>query len=145
MIRVVADTNIVLSAYFWDGLPEKLLLLARTGDCELLVTDQLITELRTVLSRDKFTRNFAAIGLNVDTLIGDYSALVKFVEPAKIPPTILDDPPDDNVLACAVGGEAQFIVSGNRHLLRFKQFQGIEIKTVADFLKEQFPTDMESP
>lgn len=110
MIRLVADTNIILSAYFWDGLPEKLLLLARTGDCELIVTDQLITELRMVLSREKFARNFAAVGLNVDQLIGDYSALVKFVEPAEIAPTILEDPPDDNVLACAVGGGAQFII-----------------------------------
>ena len=144
MIRVVADTNIVLSAYFWDGLPEKLLLLARTGECELLVTDQLIAELRTVLSRDKFERNFAATGVSLDQLISDYSALVKFVEAAEIPPTILEDPPDDQVLACAVGGDARFIISGNRHLLRLKQFQGIEIKTVADFLTEQFPNDTES-
>ena len=51
------------------------------------------------------------------------------MHPAAITPTILDDPDDDHVLACAIAAQADFIVSGDRHLLDLKEYQGILIVT----------------
>ena len=52
-----------------------------------------------------------------------------------IPPTILADPGDGHVLACALAAQAELIVSGDRHLLELGAFQGIEIITAAQSLE----------
>jgi len=53
--------------------------------------------------------------------------LVRLVVPAVIAPTISRDPADDQVLATAIGGQADLIVSGDSHLLDLKQFMGIDV------------------
>jgi uncharacterized protein len=65
-------------------------------------------------------------------LFEGYSALATVVVPAIIPPTIIDDPDDDAVLACAVAAKAGLVVSGGPHLLEAQQYQGIPIVTPAD-------------
>jgi predicted nucleic acid-binding protein len=57
------------------------------------------------------------------------------VQPATIAPTVLADPDDDHVLACALAAKAELIVSGDRHLLHLHEYQGIPILNTADALK----------
>ncbi|WP_436305267.1 hypothetical protein [Variovorax sp. LjRoot290] len=66
----------------------------------------------------------------LEQLVHGYATLASLVRPAKIAPTIKDDPDDDAVLAAAVAARARLIVSGDRHLLTLGQFQGIAILTV---------------
>ena len=56
------------------------------------------------------------------------------VEPARIAPVVLGDPADDHVLACAVGGRAHCIVSGDGHLLALRVYADIPIWGVQQFL-----------
>ena len=63
----------------------------------------------------------------MDELIEGYGELAQFVRPAAISPVVLADPEDDHVLACALAAKADFIVSGDSHLLTLKTYQGIAI------------------
>jgi predicted nucleic acid-binding protein len=61
--------------------------------------------------------------------------VAKIVQPKTVPVVIADDPDDDHILACAVAGEASVIVSGNKHLLRLREYHGIPIVRPMDFLR----------
>jgi predicted nucleic acid-binding protein len=65
-------------------------------------------------------------------LISRYRQLADLVEPIEMSPVILADPDDDDVLACAVAAEADYIVSGDRDLLSLGSFRGIPIVTPAE-------------
>lgn len=133
-MRVVFDTNIVVSGMLWTGAPAQAMDKATEAAFFLVSSEILVAELRTTLSRSKFAKRFGEIGKTVDEFLDNYRALVELVEPAVIEPVILEDPKDDAVLACALGGQADYIVSGDGHLLRLNQYQAISIVTVNHFM-----------
>lgn len=137
MIRAVVDTNVIVSAFFWGGLPRQLLNAARSKQFRMITSEELIEELKDVISRPKFAERLAQIGETVETLLeNDYRALVEVVESAKIEPVILDDPDDDALIACAIGGSANYILSGDHHLLDLETHQNIKVTTIKQFLEE---------
>jgi len=133
MIRVVVDTNILVSAFFWEGPPSKLLQAAKDEQVQLISSEILVAELQEVLSRSKFARNYQATGKTAAGLIANFRALVEIVEPDAIERTSVD-PDDDVVLACAVSGKADFIISGDGDLLRLKAYKDIPIWEVGHFM-----------
>jgi putative PIN family toxin of toxin-antitoxin system len=136
LIRAVCDTNLIVSAFLWGGLPRALLDAARAKRFQLIASEALIDELADVLSRPKFTKEFARLAVTSDELIEHgYRVLLEIVEPAVIEPVIPDDPDDDLLVACAVGGKADYIVSGDHHLLNMGAYQNIRIKTVKEFVE----------
>ncbi|MAS37983.1 MAG: putative toxin-antitoxin system toxin component, PIN family [Anaerolineaceae bacterium] len=136
MIRAVCDTNIVVSAFFWGGLPRQVLDAARAKHCQLIATEELLAELTDVLSRPKFARALAQLGETPYSIIEfGYRSLVEVVEAKKINPVVIDDPDDDQLIACAVGGNAHYIVSGDHHLLSIGTYQNIKLITIRDFLE----------
>lgn len=137
MIRAVLDTNIVVSAFFWGGLPRQALLAARNNRFRLLTSEELIMELKDVLSRPKFGERLAQIGETAETLLeNDYRRLAEVVEPFKLERAVTNDPDDDALVACAIGGAADYIISGDHHLLDLKHYQSIRMWTVKQFLEE---------
>jgi putative PIN family toxin of toxin-antitoxin system len=130
-VRLVLDTNTALSGLLWDGPPCRLIEAGEAGKVALFSSVALLTELRNVLSRDKFAQPLARRGVDRAAIFSYYLALVTIVAPALITPTILRDPADDAVLAAAVGAGADLVVSGDAHLLNLKTFQGIAIVTAA--------------
>lgn len=134
-MRLVADTNTVISGLLWGGTPGRLIDLAVDGQIKLITSLPLLAELEGVLARDKFSAQLAKRGLSVGDVFDGYVALVETVAPAKIAPTIIRDPADDQVLAAALAGKVDLIVSGDAHLLDLKLFHGIEIVTSAMVLE----------
>jgi putative PIN family toxin of toxin-antitoxin system len=135
-MRVVADTNIVVSGLLWRGNPRRILDATRAGDIQLFTTPILLTELEDVLSREKFASRLASVGVTPHDLVLGYAALASVIEPAELEPVILADPDDDAVLACAVAARGVVIVSGDRHLLDLKQYLDIRIVTAAELVVE---------
>lgn len=125
-MRVVADTNTVVSALLWGGLPAELLAAAREQRITLCTSATLLAELEDVLGREKFAARIARVGGNVERLVSGYRALATLVRPATLEPTARD-PDDDHVLACAVGATAQLIVTRDRDLLDLGLFREIRI------------------
>jgi len=125
-VRVVADTNTVVSALLWGGPPAAVLTAAREGRITLCTSATLIAELEDVLGREKFAARITQVGSTVAQLLAGYRALVTLVRPAALAPTARD-PDDDHVLACALGAQASLIVTRDRDLLVLGTFQAIRI------------------
>lgn len=126
-MRCVLDTNTLVSALLWGGVPEQLLAAAAEGRVELFSTEALIGELAGVLTRAKFAPRILRAQRTPSQLLAQYRGLVEIVEPAIIAPTVASDPDDDRVLACALAAGADLIVSGDTDLLNLKHFHGIDI------------------
>jgi putative PIN family toxin of toxin-antitoxin system len=136
VIRAVCDTNIVVSGFLWAGAPAQVIDAAIDEQIRLLTSDVLIAELITVLSRPKFLPRFEMLGKSVEDFIANYRALVEIVTPAPIQPTVIADPTDDAVLACALTGKADYIVSGDKHLRILGSFKRIPIITTTELLEK---------
>jgi putative PIN family toxin of toxin-antitoxin system len=134
-MRLVLDTNVVVAGLLWHGTPRTLMELAFDDAVSLYSSQALVEELRHTLAYRKFTTRIARYQTSVDALVAQYAAVVSLVAPAAITPTVLRDPDDDAVLACALAAQADLIVSGDADLLDLKQFQGIRIVTAAQVVK----------
>ena len=134
-MRLVLDTNVVASGLLWNGTPAQVIDAARGSEVELTTSRVLLAELTRILQRTKFAKAIATAGVSLDDLVLGYAELASLITPVSIPPTVLDDPDDDHVLACALGAQADLIVSGDRHLLSLKAFRGIPIVTPAEAMR----------
>ncbi|MBK6798770.1 MAG: putative toxin-antitoxin system toxin component, PIN family [Acidobacteria bacterium] len=126
-MRVVADTNVIISGIFWRGAPRAVLDAARDGRIEMFTSAILLAELEDVLSRPKFAERLTCVEATPRDIVLGYASLAYLVEPAMIEPVIEADPDDDQVLACAVAAKAGIIVSGDSHLLNMKKYNAIEV------------------
>lgn len=132
MLRIVADTNIYISALFWRGNPNRLIRLCYEGKAKLVVSRNIIEELeRIFLTDEKFKMVRDDVALNTEIILSN----AELVEPNFTLNVIKDDPDDDRILECAVEGKAKYLVSGNKHLLNLKEFQGIKILTARQMLE----------
>ena len=132
-MRVVADTNTVVSGFLWGGPPKAVLDAAREGHISLHTSPALLAELEDVLGRDKFAARIRQVGSTVADMLAQYRVLVTVELPASIPPTVRD-PDDEQVLACALSAHAQLIVTRDRDLLDLKAFRDIPILAARDAL-----------
>jgi putative PIN family toxin of toxin-antitoxin system len=129
-MRVVADTNIFISALMFGGLPGRLLDLALRRKFTLITSTVLLDELDEKL-RGKFTIS-ERDALAIREKLEDTASVV---EPDFELNAVPDDPDDNRVLECAVAGKAEFIVSGDKHLMRIGAYEGIAIVTVRQFIE----------
>ena len=133
-MRVVADTNMVVSGLLWQGLPRQILDAAHNNAITLFSSISLLAELEEVLQREKFASRLALAGIEPRELVLGYAALSTLVEPESIEPVVLADPDDDIVLACAVAAQADAVVSGDGHLLELNSYREIPILDAAGLL-----------
>ena len=133
-MRVVADTNTVVSGLLWHGAPRETLDAARSGKIELFTSTVLLVELEDVLGRAKLSKRLEMVGATPLELVRGYAALGSLVTSLPISPVIVEDPDDDQVLACAIAANADTIVSGDNHLLSLKNYEGIEIVRPAELI-----------
>jgi hypothetical protein len=135
-MRLVLDTNVVASGVLWGGVPRQLMEAGREKRVSLFTSAPLLAELTDILARTKFAKKLTASGLTIEQIVDRYADLAALVRPAIIVPAVLDDPDDDQVLACAMAARADLIVTGDRrHLLPLGSFEGMQIVLPADALR----------
>jgi putative PIN family toxin of toxin-antitoxin system len=131
-MRLVVDTNVVVSAFLWQGTPGRLLEMAGEKQVRLFTSRALLDELADVLGRKKLAKSVAATGLTVPQMLAAYRKVITLVTARQLPQRVSPDADDDAVLAAAQAAKADLIVSGDRkHLLMLKRFDGIPIVTAA--------------
>lgn len=137
-MRVVLDTNTLMSGVISPGGPPRRLLDgARAQAFELCSSATLLAELLDVLSRGKFATRLVRAGLTPQGIVGELRRLAYMAAPQMVPRVIEHDADDDHVLACALAGQVNLIVSGDRHLHSLGgQYQGIPIVTPAQAMQQ---------
>jgi len=131
-MKLVVDTNVVVSGLLWLGNPGRILEAAALGRVTLYTSPALIAELTATLASPKLAVRVEHSGLSLEELLGRYLRVAIVVEPATVPRIVPDDPDDDHVLACADAAGADIIVSGDAHLLTLQWFQDIRIASPAE-------------
>ena len=130
-MRVVVDTNVIVSAYLGGSL-EPILEAFVAGKLKLIISRSILAEYLDVLSRPKFK-------IRQDELDDFISLLIiksEFVTPTETIKLIQADPSDNKFLEAALKGKADSIVSGDNHLLALKTFSGISILTAHQFIEK---------
>lgn len=131
MIRVVLDTNVCISAILFGGKPEVIIDLARRGKIEVIISEFIIGEIADILRRKFEWGNWQIL-----EALEELREFTNLVIPRERVSIISEDPIDNRILECALEGKADYIVSGDkRHLLPLKEFKGIKIISVSDFLE----------
>jgi len=134
-VKAVYDTNVFVSAFVVPGSKgEQAFLLARRRQVELYSSIPVLTETAGILRR-KFHQPEEDVQAALK-MMGRAATIVRPLRKV----TVLKDLPDNRILECAFVAQAEMIVSGDRHLLDLKQFEGIPILRLADFLR-LFPSD----
>ena len=133
-MRIVADTNTVVSGLLWSGPPQQLINAAREKRITLYSSLALAAEFAEVIGREQFARRIRAAKLSAAELVADYARLANLVVPADINPAVADDPDDDQILACALAANVDAIVSGDKRLRNLKTYQGIRVISATEVL-----------
>lgn len=134
-MRLVIDTNVLVSAFLWQGTPGRLIELAVENEIALFTSRALIDELAATLGKKKLARPVLATGLTADQMLRHYRRLATVVTTRRLSQQVSRDIDDDTVLACALAAGADLIVSGDDDLLILKRFQGIPVMTPAGAIR----------
>ncbi len=132
MRRVVFDTNVWISGISFEGEVRRLLRFALEGRVTVVVSLPLLQELDRVLTGKKF----GYVPSSAATILYEIQSFAILVYPEKKIDVIKEDPADNRVLECAREGRADLIVSGDNHLLKLKEWQGISILSPKQFLEK---------
>lgn len=130
---VVFDSNVVVSAFIYGGKPAQAIALVTEKKLECATSPAILDELLDVLRRPRF-------GLSASeslAIVDEFRELCRVVFPVSEVHAVANDPDDDAILECALAAEAEVVVSGDAHLLRLGQWQGIRILSPAELLQEQ--------
>lgn len=131
MLKVVLDTNDIVSGlHFIGGKPAEIMNLVVSGGIDNFLSGHIIDETRNILRR-----KFSWTEKEADSAVFWLKAFSKIVNPKSRISIITQDDADNRIIECAIDAKADFIITGDRHLLDLQTHQGINILTPAAFLK----------
>ena len=127
-MRVVLDTNVLISGIFFSGPPAKILSHWRKGNFIAVISEPIILEYTRVAKEisQKFTQ------IEITEILGLFILNSEIIDPGGL--EIREDLADNKFLECAIAGGCEVIVSGDKHLLKMSEFHGVKILKPRDFL-----------
>jgi hypothetical protein len=131
-VRIVCDTNVLISGILFGGHARQILLLASRGKITNFISDDILNEAKNVLLRPKFKLSLQ----QVVAIIALFRDTFEIVYPLQLHKVVKSDPDDDRILDAAVEAQTEIIVSGDQHLRSLELWRGIRILTPAEFVKE---------
>ena len=129
-IRIVLDTNVLVSATISQGPAYEILKLAKDGKIILVLSLDILKEFKEVISRQRF-------GFSQEQIYGVLKQIISISEiviPIVKINIVIDDPDDNMVLEAAISGDVQYVVSRDKHILNLKSYQKIKIVGPNEFL-----------
>jgi len=131
---IVIDTNVLISSFLFSGIPNKVLQLVINEDCDLYLSHDILNEFLHVLSRTKFE----LAPLQIKQFYEELIHITNIVYPKSEYRVVKEDPDDDILFYCAVEANADFLVTGNKHVLKVKSFMNVQVITPRDFLDKYY-------
>jgi putative PIN family toxin of toxin-antitoxin system len=132
IIRVVLDTNVLISALLFKGELTRRVGLWQRGKMIPIISKETFDELRTVLEYPKFSLSRAEIKSLIEHEILPFFEVVNVSKHVK---GACRDPGDDKFIACAISANADYIVTGDKDLSDLKKYQSVRIIHASDFIK----------
>ena len=137
VLRVVIDTNIYISAIFWNAKPREVIDLGRDGKIIIFTSLDIENEIA-----GKLKTTFKLAGEDVNQILLDFSTFTLPIRINKQLIVVQDDPDDNKFIECAVECRANYIISGDRHLLNLKEYEGIKLIKSSEFLKVYYKQEL---
>ena len=136
MLRAVLDANVLVSALIRPkGPPGQVLVrLLRDPAFTLVISVAILTEVRRSLAYPRVRRHLIASDDDLDLWVASLGLVGEPVEGRLRVAAVAEDPEDDKYIAAALEGRAQFIVTGDTHLLALKTYEGVRMVTPRVFL-----------
>jgi len=135
MNRIVCDTNVIISGFFWQGPPRRILNRIEAGEDMLFISREILIEAERVLQYNKLKQTLNAAHLVPADSIRWLVAHATLVMPKPLEQVVVvDDPADDMIVACALAAGADSIISGDKHLLNIRAIDAIQIISAAEYI-----------
>jgi len=135
-VKIVVHANIFASGIIKpNSIPGKILFLIQKNEVELVISPSIITEIKRILLYPKLRKYHRRSPQELDSYFEDLLMFAWVTEGERAVNVVQDDPTDNKYLSCAVEGGADYIISGDHHLLDLEAYQGITITTARGFLQ----------
>jgi len=128
-LKVVLDTNVLVSGIFFSGPPAEILNAWSKGQVQFALTSEIIDEYLKVA--DILSNRFG--GVEIGSILSLIITHSEIIQPQPLGQQICEDQDDDKFLACALSSESKIIISGDKHLLKISGYRGITIITPRAF------------
>jgi putative PIN family toxin of toxin-antitoxin system len=130
-MKLVLDTNVFISAFYWGGNPQRIIDRIIEGIDKLYFSNEILNEVATVMARSKFNSS-------PETIEKYIRAIEKIGQKVFIPGNIKGicrDKDDDDKIECAILSDTDYIITGDDDLLTLKEYQQIKIITIKEYLQ----------
>jgi len=127
LLKLVLDTNTLVSAFFWEGNEAGLLRKIEQGKAKLYITGEILKEVEEVIKRQKFNEVMRKANLTLDQIMQKIVSLSHLVIAPKLSIKVCRDERDNKFLECAESAKVDYIISGDEDLLVLKEYNGIFI------------------
>ena len=135
MIRLVLDTNVVVSGLLWPGPASKILACAESGGCSVIATVPMLNELETVLYRDKFRFRFIELNADPEEPLTFYRNLIRYCCIPPVSSIKCSDADDQKFIDLTVSERAHMLVSGDKHLLDKKEIGDTTVVSIQEAVR----------
>ncbi|MBN1997896.1 putative toxin-antitoxin system toxin component, PIN family [candidate division KSB1 bacterium] len=131
-MTIVLDTNVLMSGIFFSGIPNTILKAWKEKRIQFVISAEILDEYIRVAE----ILSIKYEGIDISEVLNLIAMYSEIIQPAALPNQICEDKDDDKFLACAISGQVDIIVSGDKHLLDVSGFKGIRIMKPRAFYTE---------
>ncbi len=137
MIKIIIDTNVLVSATFWEGEAYKIMQLIEQKKVQCFLSKEILKEYNEVMHSDEIIEKAEEKHLSIKSTIIKIIEMCEIVEPKRKIDAVKEDSEDNKIIECAVEAQVDYIVTyDRRHLLKLKEFEGIKIISPTEFMKK---------
>lgn len=131
-MKIILDTNVIVSGIFFSGPPYEILKSWRNGKFKIVVSQEILLEYQRIA--EKLNQKFPMI--NIQPMIDLLTVKADLVIGPELPIQICKDPGDDKFISCALASNSKIIITGDKHLLNVNGYEGLEIIRPREFVEK---------
>jgi len=131
-VKIILDTNVIVSGIFFSGPPYEILKAWRNGKFKIVVSQEILLEYQRIA--EKLNQKFPMI--NIQPIIDLLIVKADLVIGPELPIQISKDPGDDKFISCALASNSKIIITGDKHLLNVNGYEGLEIIRPREFVEK---------
>ncbi len=130
-MKIVLDTNVLISGIFFSGPPYQILKSWQEGKIKIVISEEILTEYQRVV--EELSKQFPRV--DIEQILELITIHTEIVNTYGFDVTVCDDPNDNMFVSCALASKSKIIVSGDKHLLKMTEYQEFEVLKPRDFIK----------